>query len=128
MTTQIPQYLHEGSYTYPRRIVDCILPSACAARRAATRVAQEMGVRLGHEVGYATESEDCSSAETILKYMTDAAHLHEAALQPDLASYSVIILDQAHERPWDVLFRLARAIVVSRPSLKLLIASSTIEM
>ncbi|MCO5568523.1 hypothetical protein L7F22_022222 [Adiantum nelumboides] len=86
-----------------------------------------MGVRLGHEVGYATESEDCSSTETILKYMTDAAHLREAALQPDLASYTVIMLDQAHERPRDDLFRLARTIVGSRPSLKLLIASSTIE-
>ena len=64
----------------------------------AARVSTEMGVRLGHEVGYSIRFEDCSSDKTIIKYMTDGVLLRESLNDPDLEQYSAIIMDEAHER------------------------------
>ena len=61
----------------------------------AARVAQEVGTKLGNEVGYAIRFEDCTSERTVLKYMTDGMLLREFLGEPDLASYSAIILDEA---------------------------------
>lgn len=64
----------------------------------AARVAQEMNVRLGHEVGYNIRFENCTSKSTVLQYMTDGMLLREIMTEPDLASYSCIALDECHER------------------------------
>ena len=64
----------------------------------AARVAVEVGVKLGHEVGYSIRFEDCTSDKTLLKYMTDGMLLREILTQPDLASYSCMVIDEAHER------------------------------
>jgi len=64
----------------------------------AKRVAEEMGVVLGEEVGYSIRFEDCTSASTVVKYMTDGMLLREALLDPEMSNYSVIMLDEAHER------------------------------
>ena len=82
----------------------------------AARVAVEMDVKLGAEVGYSIRFEDCTSDKTILKYMTDGMLLREFLGEPDLASYSVIMIDEAHERTLhtDVLFGLVRWVQVSR--------------
>ena len=64
----------------------------------AARVSQEMDVKLGHEVGYSIRFEDCTTEKTVLKYMTDGMLLREFLGEPDLASYSVVIVDEAHER------------------------------
>jgi pre-mRNA-splicing factor ATP-dependent RNA helicase DHX16 len=85
-TTQIPQYLHEAGYT-KRGKVGCTQPRRVAAMSVAARVAQEMGVKLGHEVGYSIRFEDCTSDKTVLKYMTDGMLLRELLGEPDLASY-----------------------------------------
>ena len=69
-TTQIPQYLHEVGYTAVGR-VGCTQPRRVAAMSVAARVATEMGVRLGAEVGYSIRFEDCTSNRTAIKYMTD---------------------------------------------------------
>jgi len=63
-----------------------------------SRVADEIGVKLGTEVGYSIRFEDCTSDKTVLKYMTDGMLLREFLNEPDLASYSCIIVDEAHER------------------------------
>ena len=63
----------------------------------AARVAQEVGTKLGNEVGYAIRFEDCTSERTVLKYMTDGMLLREFLGEPDLASYSAIILDEARD-------------------------------
>ena len=55
----------------------------------AARVSQEMGVKLGHEVGYSIRFEDCTSDKTVLKYMTDGMLLREIVIEPSLESYSV---------------------------------------
>jgi HrpA-like RNA helicase len=69
-TTQLPQYLHEAGYT-KRGKIGVTQPRRVAAMSVAKRVADEMGVRLGHEVGYSIRFEDCTSDKTIIKYMTD---------------------------------------------------------
>ncbi|CAA7026587.1 unnamed protein product [Microthlaspi erraticum] len=127
-TTQIPQYLHEAGYT-KRGKVGCTQPRRVAAMSVAARVAQEMGVKLGHEVGYSIRFEDCTSDKTILKYMTDGMLLRELLGEPDLASYSVVIVDEAHERTLstDILFGLVKDIARFRPDLKLLISSATMD-
>ncbi|KAI3879528.1 hypothetical protein MKW92_003425 [Papaver armeniacum] len=70
-TTQIPQYLHEAGFT-KRGKVGCTQPRRVVAMSVSARVAQEMGVKLGQEVGYSMRFEDCTSDKTVLKYMTEA--------------------------------------------------------
>ncbi|CAN0896834.1 Pre-mRNA-splicing factor ATP-dependent RNA helicase DEAH1 [Linum grandiflorum] len=127
-TTQIPQYLHEAGYTKAGK-VGCTQPRRVAAMSVAARVSQEMGVKLGHEVGYSIRFEDCTSDKTIIKYMTDGMLLREFLGEPDLASYSVIMVDEAHERTLstDILFGLVKDISRFRPDLKLLISSATLD-
>ncbi|XP_059590211.1 pre-mRNA-splicing factor ATP-dependent RNA helicase DEAH1 isoform X1 [Vitis vinifera] len=127
-TTQIPQYLHESGYT-KRGKVGCTQPRRVAAMSVAARVSQEMGVKLGHEVGYSIRFEDCTSEKTVLKYMTDGMLLREFLGEPDLASYSVVMVDEAHERTLstDILFGLVKDIARFRPDLKLLISSATLD-
>ncbi|PNF43875.1 putative pre-mRNA-splicing factor ATP-dependent RNA helicase DHX16 [Cryptotermes secundus] len=93
------------------------------------RVAQEMGVKLGNEVGYSIRFEDCTSERTVIKYMTDGTLHREFLSEPDLQSYSVMIIDEAHERTLhtDILFGLVKDITRFRPELKLLISSATLD-
>ncbi|KAL1176792.1 hypothetical protein V6Z11_A04G183500 [Gossypium hirsutum] len=125
-TTQIPQYLHEAGYT-KRGKVACTQPRRVAAMSVAARVSQEMDVKLGHEVGYSIRFEDYTSEKTVLKYMTDGKLLRELLGEPDLASYSVIMVDEAHERTvsTDVLFGLLKDIARFRKDIKILISSAT---
>uniref|UniRef100_A0A671MVV1 RNA helicase n=1 Tax=Sinocyclocheilus anshuiensis TaxID=1608454 RepID=A0A671MVV1_9TELE len=128
-TTQIPQYLLEDGYTNGGMKIGCTQPRRVAAMSVAARVAQEMSVKLGNEVGYSIRFEDCTSERTILKYMTDGMLLREFLTEPDLASYSVIIIDEAHERTLhtDILFGLIKDIARFRPDLKVLVASATLD-
>jgi len=95
----------------------------------AARVANEMGCKLGHQVGYSIRFEDCTSDKTILKYMTDGMLLREFLSEPDLKSYTVLIIDEAHERTLhtDILFGLVKDVARYRPDLKLLISSATLD-
>jgi ATP-dependent RNA helicase DHX8/PRP22 len=70
----------------------------------------QVGCRLGEEVGYAIRFEDCTGPETVIKYMTDGMLLRECLLDDSMSAYSVIILDEAHERTihTDVLFGLLK--------------------
>ncbi|KAL7002826.1 Pre-mRNA-splicing factor ATP-dependent RNA helicase DEAH1, partial [Sarracenia purpurea var. burkii] len=127
-TTQISQYLHEAGYT-KRGKIGCTQPRRVAAMSVAARVSQEMGVKLGHEVGYSIRFEDCTSEKTVVKYMTDGMLLREFLGEPDLAGYSVVMVDEAHERTLstDILFGLVKDISRFRPDLKLLISSATLD-
>jgi len=128
-TTQLPQYLHEGGYTKNGMKVGCTQPRRVAAMSVATRVAEEMGVKLGNEVGYSIRFEDATSDKTVLKYMTDGMLLREFLTEPDLAGYSALMIDEAHERTLhtDILFGLVKDIARGRPDLKLLISSATLD-
>lgn len=128
-TTQIPQYLHEAGYTKNGLKVGCTQPRRVAAMSVAARVAEEMGVKVGNEVGYAIRFEDATSDKTVLKYMTDGMLLREFLTEPDLGAYSALMIDEAHERTLhtDILFGLVKDIARFRPELKLLISSATMD-
>ena len=128
-TTQIPQYLHEAGYTNNNMKIGCTQPRRVAAMSVASRVAEEMGVKLGNEVGYAIRFEDNTSDKTIVKYMTDGMLLRELLTEPDLGQYSALMIDEAHERtvPTDIACGLLKDIAKARPDLKLLISSATMD-
>ncbi|RPD77807.1 pre-mRNA splicing factor [Lentinus tigrinus ALCF2SS1-7] len=128
-TTQLPQYLHEAGYTANGLKVGCTQPRRVAAMSVAARVAEEMGTKVGYEVGYSIRFEDCTSDKTVLKYMTDGMLLREFLTEPDLAGYSALIIDEAHERTLstDILFALVKDIARFRPELRLLISSATMD-
>lgn len=129
-TTQIPQFvLYDDLPQQQRKLVACTQPRRVAAMSVAERVAQEMDVKLGEEVGYSIRFEDMTSQKTILKYMTDGMLLREAMNDHNLTRYSTIILDEAHERTLatDVLMGLLKEVVVRRPDLKLIIMSATLD-
>ncbi|CAI5739076.1 unnamed protein product [Peronospora farinosa] len=127
-TTQIPQYLHEVGYS-ELGIIGCTQPRRVAAMSVAARVAQEMDVKLGNEVGYSIRFEDCTSDMTVIKYMTDGMLLREFLTEPDLKSYSVMIIDEAHERTLstDILFGLIKDIARFRDDIKIIVASATLD-
>ncbi|KAK3872153.1 hypothetical protein Pcinc_022755 [Petrolisthes cinctipes] len=127
-TTQLTQYLHEEGYS-TLGMIGCTQPRRVAAMSVAKRVSDEMGTRLGEEVGYAIRFEDCTSENTIIKYMTDGILLRESLRESDLDNYSAIIMDEAHERSLstDVLFGLLREVVGRRHDLKLIVTSATMD-
>lgn len=127
-TTQLTQYLHEAGYS-KYGMIACTQPRRVAAMSVAKRVSTEMGVRLGSTVGYAIRFEDCTSHETQIKYMTDGILLRESLRETDLEQYSVVIMDEAHERSLntDVLFGLLRKIFTRRTDLKLIVTSATMD-
>ncbi|OKL60452.1 Pre-mRNA-splicing factor ATP-dependent RNA helicase-like protein cdc28 [Talaromyces atroroseus] len=128
-TTQIPQYLHEAGYTKNGMKIGCTQPRRVAAMSVASRVAEEMGVKIGNEVGYAIRFEDNTSDKTVLKYMTDGMLLRELLTEPDLSAYSCLMIDEAHERTLstDIACGLLKDIAKARPDLKLLISSATMD-
>ncbi|GMH85401.1 hypothetical protein TL16_g10216 [Triparma laevis f. inornata] len=95
----------------------------------AARVSVEMGVTLGKEVGYSIRFEDCTSDKTVVQYMTDGMLLRSFLTEPDLKSFSCLIIDEAHERTLhtDILFGLVKDIVRFRSDLKLIISSATLD-
>ncbi|KAG6868228.1 hypothetical protein C0993_006004 [Termitomyces sp. T159_Od127] len=127
-TTQLTQYLHEAGYTANGMRIGCTQPRRVAAMSVAARVAEEMGTKVGYEVGYSIRFEDCTSDKTIIKYMTDGMLLREFLTEPDLAGYSALIIDEAHERTLstDILFALVKDIARFRPELRILISSATL--
>lgn len=104
-TTQLTQYLKEEGYC-ANGIIGCTQPRRVAAVSVAKRVSEEMNVELGGEVGYSIRFEDCTSKQTIIKYMTDGVLLRESLNDHDLDQYTAIVMDEAHERSLhtDVLF------------------------
>lgn len=155
-TTQIAQFIAEQGYAQDRKMIACTQPRRVAAMSVARRVADEMDVVLGEEVGYSIRFEELTSAKTFIKwvhacswgsrgaggavwgsrmprrmlrarsrmqqratrppharrFLTDGMLLREAMTDPLLERYSVIILDEAHERTLatDVLFGLLKEV------------------
>ncbi|GAA6058650.1 hypothetical protein JCM10212_004061 [Sporobolomyces blumeae] len=125
-TTQLTQFLHEEGYSN-FGLIGCTQPRRVAAMSVAQRVSEEMECELGAEVGYSIRFEDCTSDKTVIKYMTDGVMLRESLNEGDLDRYSVIILDEAHERSLntDILMGLLRKILSRRRDLKLVVTSAT---
>eukprot|EP00729_Bicosta_minor_P015210 gene15210-920_t len=125
-TTQIPQWAIEKRND---KLVACTQPRRVAAMSVAQRVAQEMDVSLGEQVGYTIRFDDKTSPRTVLKYMTDGMLLREAMNDPLMERYGVIMLDEAHERTLstDILMGLLKEVLKKRPDLKVIIMSATLD-
>lgn len=134
-TTQIPQYLHEEGFTKTEmkdgetKMIGCTQPRRVAAMAVASRVSQELGTKLGHSVGYSIRFEDCTSEGTVIKYMTDGMLLRELLDDPTLDKYSVMIIDEAHERTLhtDILLTLVKDVTRARSDFRLIISSATLD-
>ncbi|ETL30347.1 hypothetical protein F441_17089 [Phytophthora nicotianae CJ01A1] len=143
-TTQVPQYLLEAGWAASRprrsqavsettrnRVIVCTQPRRVATVTIAERVAQEMGCRVGEEVGYAVRFEEKWNPErTKIKFVTDGLLLRETMRDPLLSRYSVVMLDEAHERnlETDLLLGLIKKIQRKRPDLRVIIASATLQV
>lgn len=125
-TTQVPQYILE---LHPEHVIACTQPRRVAALSVSERVSEEMDVLLGDEVGYTIRFDDKSSVKTRLKYLTDGMLLREAMIDPMLSRYSVIILDEAHERTvsTDILIGTIKQLLPKRPELRVVVMSATLE-
>uniref|UniRef100_A0A2D4HI18 ATP-dependent RNA helicase DHX33 n=2 Tax=Micrurus TaxID=8634 RepID=A0A2D4HI18_MICLE len=133
-TTQIPQYLYEGGIGR-QGIVAVTQPRRVAAISLATRVSDEKKNELGKLVGYTVRFEDLTSDETKIKFLTDGMLLREAIGDPLMHKYSVVILDEAHERTihTDVLFGVVKAAQKKRKELgklplKVIVMSATMDV
>ncbi|KAF4565523.1 DEAH-box ATP-dependent RNA helicase prp43 [Pleurotus pulmonarius] len=130
-TTQIPQFVAYSDLAHSNgKMIACTQPRRVAAMSVAKRVADEMDVQLGRQVGCSTRFEDMTEpGTTFLKYMTDGMLLREAMNDPDLQRYSTIILDEAHERALatDILMGLLKALAKRRADLKIIIMSATLD-
>ncbi|WZZ45564.1 hypothetical protein YC2023_041823 [Brassica napus] len=111
-TTQLPQFLFNAGFCREGKMVGITQPRRIAALTIAKRVAEECDVPLGQKVGYAVRFDDTTSSSTRLKYMTDGFLLREALVDRLLSRYSVIIIDEAHERTvhTDVLLALLKKV------------------
>ncbi|TMS07009.1 putative ATP-dependent RNA helicase DHX40 [Larimichthys crocea] len=135
-TTQLPQYLHEAGICKNGKI-GITQPRRVAAITVAQRVAQEMQCTLGREVGYQVRFDDCTSQDTAVKYMTDGCLLREVLADPVLSQYSVVILDEVHERSLstDILLGLLKKVFMDPANatkgrsfpLKVVVMSATLE-
>jgi pre-mRNA-splicing factor ATP-dependent RNA helicase DHX16 len=124
-STQVPQYMYEsGEYD---GIIGITQPRRVAAMSVAQRVADEVGTRLGHEVGYAVRFEDKTTQDTKIKFLTDGLLLREIITDPLLSKYAAIMLDEAHERTvnTDILLAILKDLTQVRKDFRLLISSAT---
>jgi HrpA-like RNA helicase len=128
-TTQISQILLDAGVAGERGGIAVTQPRRVAAVSVARRVAAERDTALGGEVGYTVRFEDCSGADTRIRFLTDGCLLREMQSDPQLARYAVVVLDEAHERSLatDILFALLKGVARTRqPPLKLVVTSATL--
>lgn len=134
-TTQLPQFLM-NHFATQNKLIGVTQPRRVAAISVAKRVSEETDTTLGTMVGYSVRFNESLSAHTKLKYMTDGTLLRETMLDKHLIKYSVIVLDEAHERSLnsDILLAVIKRLVKTRnesphlPDLKLVVMSATIEV
>jgi ATP-dependent helicase HrpA len=127
-TTQLPKMCLEAVPDAPG-MIGCTQPRRVAAMSVSKRVAEELGVQWGREVGCKMRFSDDTSRETRIKFMTDGILLAEIQGDPWLRAYSVVILDEAHERSLNIDFLLGHLVglLQRRRDLKLLVTSATID-
>ncbi|KIV85498.1 hypothetical protein PV11_01189 [Exophiala sideris] len=128
-TTQLPQYLEQAGWCADAKCVAVTQPRRVAVTTVATRVAEELRCQVGEQVGYSIRFEDVTSAQTKIKFLTDGMLLREALVDPLLTRYSVIMVDEAHERSLssDILLGLLKKVKKRRPELRIIVSSATLD-
>ncbi|HVU07751.1 MAG TPA: ATP-dependent helicase HrpB [Verrucomicrobiae bacterium] len=127
-STQVPQMLLKHGLLADGQVV-ILQPRRIAARLLASRVASELGVKLGDEVGYQIRFENVTSAKTKIRFVTEGVLLRQLIDDPQLRGVSAILFDEFHERHLYGDITLARALDLqeqSRPDLKLAVMSATL--
>ncbi|MDA0747299.1 MAG: ATP-dependent RNA helicase HrpA [bacterium] len=127
-TTQLPKICLEAGRGLSGTIA-CTQPRRVAALSVSRRIAEELGVTWGKEVGCKIRFRDQTAPETLVKMMTDGMLLAETQNDPDLLEYDTVIVDEAHERSLNIDFLIGylRQLRERRPELKLIITSATID-
>lgn len=128
-STQVPQILLKAGILGNGQVA-VLQPRRLPARLLAGRVAHELQVQLGREVGYQIRFENVTSAETRIRYVTEGVLLRQMVADPDLNGVSAIIFDEFHERHLFGDISLAQALELQercRPDLKLLVMSATLD-
>ncbi|KAI1438652.1 P-loop containing nucleoside triphosphate hydrolase protein [Xylaria sp. CBS 124048] len=128
-STQIPQFLEHAGWCAEGKLIAVTQPRRVAATTVAVRVAEEYGCEVGKEVGYSIRFQDVTSAATRIKFLTDGLLIREALADPLLSRYSVVMVDEAHERSisTDILLGLLKKIRRRRPELRIVISSATLQ-
>ncbi len=128
-TTQLPKLCLDAGYGLRGRIGHT-QPRRLAARAVANRIAAELGVSLGGQVGYAVRFSDQTGADTLVKVVTDGLLLTEIRRDRFLNDYEVLIIDEAHERSLNIDFLLGylKRLLPKRPDLKVIVTSATIDV
>ncbi|XP_019625580.1 PREDICTED: probable pre-mRNA-splicing factor ATP-dependent RNA helicase DEAH2 [Branchiostoma belcheri] len=130
-TTQIPQWCAEfvHAHQYQSGIVGCAEPADLVTCSVAQRVADEMDLVFGEEVGYCTALEDFSTQETILRFVNDSVLLREIAVDPLLERYGVIILDEVQRRTvaTDLTMALLGDILSQRSDMRVVVVTTSIQ-
>jgi ATP-dependent helicase HrpA len=127
-TTQLPKIALEiGQGRYGR--IGCTQPRRLAATAMARRVASELNVQCGREVGYQVRFDNRTCSDTVLKFMTDGILLAETQTDGQLLQYDTLIIDEVHERSLNIDFILGylKNLLHERSDLKIIISSATLE-
>lgn len=126
-TTQLPLILHEAGYA-SRGVIGVTQPRRIAAVSVSDYMARQLGVTIPGLVGYKMRFEDKTTFETRMKIMTDGTLLQEIKADPMLSQYSVLMVDEAHERSLniDFILGLLKTILKRRSDFKVIISSATI--
>ena len=131
-STKLAQYLADDLLSSQDRkgCIVCTQPRRVAAVTIAQRVAAERHGKVGEEVGYSIRFEDKTSKRTKIKFVTDGVLVRECMSDPNLSAYTVVILDEAHERSLqtDILMGLLRQLQEKRSNLRLVIMSATLQV
>ncbi len=127
-TTQLPKMCLEAGRGVAAKIA-CTQPRRVAALSVSRRIAEELNVAWGAEVGCKIRFKDETAPETRVKMMTDGMLLAEIQGDPNLYEYDTVIIDEAHERSLNIDFLLGylRLLQKRRPELRIVITSATID-
>ncbi|XP_019537327.3 probable ATP-dependent RNA helicase DHX34 isoform X1 [Aedes albopictus] len=125
-STQVPQYLFHAGYEK----IACTQPRRIACISLAKRVAHEMLCEYGTQVGYQIRFERSKSTQTNILFITEGLLLRQLSAEENLSQYSVIILDEVHERHLhgDFLLGITKCLMRAKPDIKLVLMSATINI
>lgn len=126
-TTQLPIILHEAGYT-SSGIIGVTQPRRIAALSVSDFIARQLDTPMPGLVGYKMRFEDKTDASTRIKIMTDGILLQEMKLDPWLSKYSMLMVDEAHERSLniDFILGLLKRVIAERHDFKVIVSSATI--